>query len=175
MSLLEQGQFNVRLAVRSQSSYEKLLTLKPIAPYKSQLDSIIVPDITIPGAYDEAVKGVTHIIHVASPIPSAHTTDHEADLIQPAIQGTVGILQSAHKAGGIKKVIITASVLALTSFAFMSTGATINGTRAQSRLSFNGEANIALRGDPGHRHYQAIRKRHGRIFSFQGPLIPGNR
>lgn len=58
--LLEQGGFNVRVAVRSQSSYNKLLSYKPLAPYKSQLESAFVSDITVPGAYDEAVKGVTH-------------------------------------------------------------------------------------------------------------------
>ncbi|OAA60645.1 NAD(P)-binding domain protein [Cordyceps fumosorosea ARSEF 2679] len=124
--LLEQGTFHVRVAVRWQSSYDKLLTYKPIAPYISQIESVIVPDITVPGAYDEAVKGVTHIIHVASPIPSAQTADFETDLIQPAIQGTVGILQSAHKAGGIKKIVITASVAAITSTPHISSGATIN-------------------------------------------------
>ncbi|KAJ3496779.1 hypothetical protein NLG97_g2405 [Lecanicillium saksenae] len=124
--LLEQGHFNIRVAVRSESSYEKLLTYKPIIPYVSQLESVIVPDITLPGAYDEAVKGATHIVHVASPIPSRNTKDYETDLIQPAIQGTVGILQSAHKAGGVKKIVITASVAAITSSTQVGTGATIN-------------------------------------------------
>ncbi|KAJ6787345.1 hypothetical protein PWT90_06344 [Aphanocladium album] len=124
--LLEQDHFHVRVAVRSQSSYDKLLSYKPIAPYKSQLESVFVPDITLPGAYDEAVKGVTHIVHIASPIPGPNTKDFESDLIQPAIQGTVGILQSAQKVGGVKKVVITASVAALTSSAYVATGATIN-------------------------------------------------
>ncbi|EGX93468.1 3-beta hydroxysteroid dehydrogenase/isomerase, putative [Cordyceps militaris CM01] len=124
--VLEQGNFNVRVAVRSQSSYEKLLSYKPITPYISQLESVIVPDITIPGAYDKAVKGVTHIIHVASPIPSANTADYEVDLIQPAIQGTVGILESAQKVAGIKKIVITASVASIASTAHGSSRAPIN-------------------------------------------------
>ncbi|EJP68280.1 NAD-dependent epimerase/dehydratase FUM13 [Beauveria bassiana] len=123
--LLEQGSFNVRVAVRSQSSLDKLLSYKQIAPYASQLESTIVPDITVPGAYDEAVKGVTHIIHVASPIPSAQTADFETDLVQPAIQGTVGILQSAHKVTGIKKIVITASIAAISSEAHSASGATV--------------------------------------------------
>ncbi|TQW00599.1 hypothetical protein V2A60_001669 [Cordyceps javanica] len=124
--LLERGNFHVRVAVRSQSSYDRLLSYTPVAPYASQIESVIVPDITVPGAYDEAVKGVTHIIHVASPIPGPQTADLEADLIEPAIQGTVGILQSAHKVAGVKKIVITASVVSLTSSAHMATGATIN-------------------------------------------------
>ncbi|KGQ07090.1 Putative uncharacterized oxidoreductase [Beauveria bassiana D1-5] len=128
--LLEQGSFNVRVAVRSQSSLDKLLSYKQIAPYASQLESTIVPDITVPGAYDEAVKGVTHIIHVASPIPSAQTADFETDLVQPAIQGTVGILQSAHKVAGIKKIVITASIAAISSEAHSASGATVTGTCA---------------------------------------------
>ncbi|KAM3515736.1 hypothetical protein MY11210_000714 [Beauveria gryllotalpidicola] len=123
--LLEQGSFNVRVAVRSQSSLDKLFSYKQIAPYASQLESTIVPDITVPDAYDEAVKGVTHIIHVASPIPSPQTADFETDLIQPAIQGTVGILQSALKVTSIKKIVITASVVAIASEAHLASGATI--------------------------------------------------
>ncbi|KAM3498009.1 hypothetical protein MY10362_008659 [Beauveria mimosiformis] len=124
--LLEQGSFNVRVAVRSQSSLDKLLSYKQIAPYASQLESTIIPDITVPGAYDEAVKGATHIIHVASPIPSPQTADFETDLVQPAIQGTVGILQSAHKATGINKIVITASIASISSEVHGASGATIN-------------------------------------------------
>ncbi|KAK8147056.1 hypothetical protein G3M48_002219 [Beauveria asiatica] len=126
--LLEQDSFRVRVAVRSQSSLDKLLSYKQIAPYASQLESAIVPDITVPGAYDEAVKGATHIIHVASPIPSPQTADFETDLVQPAIQGTVGILQSAHKVTGIKKIVITASIASIYSEAYSASGATVNGS-----------------------------------------------
>ncbi|KAM3454848.1 hypothetical protein MY3296_002826 [Beauveria thailandica] len=124
--LLEQDSFHVRVAVRSQSSLDKLLSYKQIAPYASQLESAIVPDITVPGAYDEAVKGATHVIHVASPIPSPQTADFETDLVQPAIQGTVGILQSAHKVTGIKKIVITASIASIYSEAYSASGATVN-------------------------------------------------
>ncbi len=147
--LLEQDKFNVRIAVRSQASYDKLLSYKPIAPYTSQLESVIVPDITVPGAYDEAVKGATYIIHVASPIPSQNTKDLEADLIQPAIQGTVGILQSAHETGGVKKVVITASVVGLASAEHIASGATINGM-CLLLIIISTQADTGPRGYQGH-------------------------
>ncbi|PHH93290.1 hypothetical protein CDD83_7989 [Cordyceps sp. RAO-2017] len=91
--LLEAG-YTVRAATRNQAGFDKISSLSPIAKHKSQLSSFIVPDITIPGAFDEAVKGVTYI---------------------PAIRGTVGILDSANKVTGIKRVVITASVASIAS------------------------------------------------------------
>ncbi|KAL7932987.1 hypothetical protein V8C35DRAFT_305969 [Trichoderma chlorosporum] len=112
--LLEAG-YKVRAAVRNQAGFDKISQLKPVAPYASQLTSIIVPDITVPGAYDEAVKGVEYIVHVASPLASNTPSgvDYDSYIIQPAIQGTVGILESANKTTGVKKLVITGSILSL--------------------------------------------------------------
>lgn len=82
------------------------------------MEQVIVPDITVPGAYDEAVQGVQYVIHAASPY-AAHTLlsseEYETDYIQPAVAGTVGMLDSAVKESGIKRVVITASVLSIMS------------------------------------------------------------
>ncbi|PTB69405.1 NAD(P)-binding protein [Trichoderma citrinoviride] len=128
--------YTVRAAVRNQAGFERISSLKPLAPYLSQVDSVIVPDITVPGAYDEAVKGVKYVVHVASPLASTTADTEEAfqtETIQPAIQGTVGILESANKASGIEKIVITASVLSIASFQALATGTKINEkTRATS-------------------------------------------
>ncbi|KAJ2981408.1 hypothetical protein NQ176_g2045 [Zarea fungicola] len=115
--LLEKG-YNVRCAVRNEAGYERIKALKSAAPYASQMQSILVPDITVPGAYDEAVKGVDYVIHAASPFAAPallSSEEYEANYIQPAIAGTVGMLDSATKASSIKRVVITASILSIMS------------------------------------------------------------
>ncbi|KAL7945357.1 hypothetical protein V8C42DRAFT_357793 [Trichoderma barbatum] len=127
--------YKVRAAVRNQAGFDRIAALKPLAPYLSQVESIIVPEITVPGAYDEAVKGVKYIIHLASPLalPVNGEEAFQTQIIQPAIQGTVGILESANKVSGIEKIVITASILSIASIMAMATGTKANEqTRATS-------------------------------------------
>jgi nucleoside-diphosphate-sugar epimerase len=74
---------------------------------------VIVEDITTPGAFDEAVKGVTGIMHSASPLSGNDPSIDPKALIEPAVNGTVGILKSAQKAPSVERVVITSSVTAL--------------------------------------------------------------
>ncbi|KAL7928310.1 hypothetical protein V8C35DRAFT_285374 [Trichoderma chlorosporum] len=97
----------VRGVVRSQSSADRVLKVN--SQYASLLSFAIVPDITTPGAFDEAVKGVDGVIHVASPF-KANIQDNEKDLLVPAIEGTVQVLESTYKhAPQVKRIVITAS------------------------------------------------------------------
>jgi len=67
-------------------------------------------DLEKAGAFDEAVKDVDAIAHVASPV-SFTTEDPIRDVINPAINGTLSLLQSAHKYGeNVKHVVITSSI-----------------------------------------------------------------
>ncbi|KAH0491006.1 hypothetical protein TgHK011_002452 [Trichoderma gracile] len=125
--LLEAG-YKVRAAVRNQDGFDRISQLKPVAPYAEQLSSIVVPDITVPGAYDEAVKDVEYIVHVASPLASNAPPgiDYDSYMIQPAIHGTVGILESAIKTTGVKRIVITGSVMSITTPAILGSGEYIN-------------------------------------------------
>ncbi|KAG8416293.1 hypothetical protein J3458_006886 [Metarhizium acridum] len=124
--LLENG-YTVRAAVRNQAGFDRISSLPSVQKYKPQLTSFIVPDITVPGAYDEAVKGVKYIVHIASPLAGNNGPDYENSLIRPAIQGTVGILESALKTTGIQRVVITASVASIASSARIATGKVVDG------------------------------------------------
>jgi len=110
--------YSVRAAVRSQEKADSILatpTVKALAP-GPKLTFTIVPDILAEGAFDEAVKGVKYIIHVASPVIKGEgfTPDqYETGLVQPAVRGTTGILNSAYKAPGIKRIVITSSEVAI--------------------------------------------------------------
>ena len=111
-----QAGYRVRAAVRNQANVEKILSAPSIKSLKpgSNLEFAFVPDIIADGAYDDALQGVTYVIHCASPITSGVTDDFENKLILPAVKGTIGILNSAYKNPSVKRIIITSSVLAIT-------------------------------------------------------------
>lgn len=117
VQLLEEG-YTVRTAVRTQAGSDRIKTLKPTQPYLDRIASIIVPDNTVPGAYDEAVQGVNYIIHVASPTPLTIpiNADIENELIQPAMKGTISMLEAAEKLNEVQRIIITSSFVATIGF-----------------------------------------------------------
>jgi len=107
--LLERG-FSVLAALRTKESGETLLGLFP--EHKDKLIYAVVPDISKDDAYDEVVRDVEGIVHVASPV--FFSLGDPQELIGPAVAGTVGILKSAQKFGPkVKRVVITSSVGAI--------------------------------------------------------------
>ncbi|KAF2100187.1 NAD(P)-binding protein [Rhizodiscina lignyota] len=117
---LEAG-YRVRLSVRSQKRADAVLsapTFKAIASKlaPNAITFTTVEDITTPGAFDNAVKGVDYVIHIASPITTGgqlSTDEYKEYFIKPAVQGTVGMLESAAKSPSVKRVAITTSVVAI--------------------------------------------------------------
>lgn len=111
-AFLDSG-FKVRGTSRSTAN-TKPLTEGPLkAAFEAgDFEVAEVPDITIPGAFDEAVKGVTAILHTAAPV-SLSFTDPEP-VMHGAIQGTSSILNSALKAGSqLKSVVFMSSIAAV--------------------------------------------------------------
>ncbi|KAI0776383.1 hypothetical protein BC629DRAFT_1594890 [Irpex lacteus] len=107
--LLEDG-FAVRGTVRSEKSIPYLQQL--FSSYGDKVEFVIVPDITLPGAFDDAVKDVDAIAHTASPFH--FNVSHPKELIEPAVLGTTGILESALKHGkNVKRIIILSSCAAV--------------------------------------------------------------
>jgi nucleoside-diphosphate-sugar epimerase len=114
-----QAGYRVRSAVRSHSKAQTILgnpVFKALKIPSEQLSCVVVPDLAVPGAYDEAAAGVDYVIHIASPLTTGKTMTQEEFqkfFIEPAVQGTVGMLKSAQKAGTVKRVVITSSVVAI--------------------------------------------------------------
>lgn len=98
--------YKVRGTVRSEEAANKVMSH---SRYSNQLSMVIVPDMAAPNAFDEAVKGVSGVIHTASPF-ALEVEDNDRDLLQPAIQGTLNILEaiSRHKPS-VRRVVITSS------------------------------------------------------------------
>ncbi|KAG8998308.1 methylglyoxal reductase (NADPH-dependent) gre2 [Tulasnella sp. JGI-2019a] len=108
--LLKRG-FNVRGTVRSKEKGEYLAKVFENEPGK--FEYVIVEDMQAPNAYDEAVRGVDAVEHVASPLSSGLDGEPEQAL-RPAINGTLGVLESLKKhAPGVKRVVVTSSMAAI--------------------------------------------------------------
>ncbi|KAJ8522802.1 hypothetical protein ONZ45_g648 [Pleurotus djamor] len=108
-TLLERG-YSVRGTARSEARAKFVREL--FALYGEALEIVIVEDIAKEGAFDEAVKGVDGVEHIASP---AHVTAQDPkEIIDPAVNGTLGILHSIHKHNPtLKRVVITSSCAAV--------------------------------------------------------------
>jgi len=104
--------YNVRGTIRSTSSIDTIKAAHK--QYASQLSFAVVPDISAPDAFDDAVKGVSGIIHTASPFVIT-PEDVERDLLKPAIRGTLNVLEAAaaHGDASLSRVVITSSFAAI--------------------------------------------------------------
>ncbi|KAH7400168.1 hypothetical protein BKA64DRAFT_476332 [Cadophora sp. MPI-SDFR-AT-0126] len=131
-----QAGYKVRISVRKAAQIETLKSHVLIAPYveKGVVEFAVVPDITVKGAFDEALKDVVGVLHIASPLPSA-TEDPENDIILPAINGTTSILTSALSHPSITRIVITSSVVALMDGAALMVGDSIKTYTPQIRRS----------------------------------------
>lgn len=114
-SALEHG-YRVRGVLRRDVQISQIRAVPALKPYLDQLEIVIVPDITKDGAFDAATRDVEYILHVASPLGSRATEDYYTSLIEPALQGTIGMLKSAAKSPRVKRVVITSSGIILNIF-----------------------------------------------------------
>ncbi len=93
-NLLSRG-LRVRLAVRNLSKGEAIRDARP--QYASKLDLSQVADFTANASFEEAVKDVDGIIHVASPLTFG-VQDNEKNFLLPAINGVKSVLVEAAQA-----------------------------------------------------------------------------
>ncbi|KAJ9138073.1 NAD dependent epimerase/dehydratase [Pleurostoma richardsiae] len=103
--LLGRG-IKVRGATRSKAKGDAMIQARP--KYASLLDFVQIDDFEKLGVFDEAVKDIDGVIHVASPF-TYDTKDNEKELIIPAINGVRSILEAAAKTSTVKRIVLTSS------------------------------------------------------------------
>ncbi len=112
IQLLEQG-YHVRGTVRTLSREAEIReTISKHVQANDRLE-ILPADLEQESGWEEAMKGVENVLHVASPFP-LFEPKHEDELIVPAVQGTLRVLRAAHKAG-VKRVVQVSSNAAISS------------------------------------------------------------
>lgn len=91
-----QAGYRARVSSRKLAQAEALRNVESIKPYLDSIEFVEVPDFLADGAFDEAVRGVDYVLHLASPIPAPElAVDVKKHILEPAVVGTVGMLQSA--------------------------------------------------------------------------------
>ncbi|MBA0767627.1 hypothetical protein Gotri_016491 [Gossypium trilobum] len=65
------------------------------------------------GSYDSAVEGCEGVFHTASPF-NHDVKDPEAELLDPAVKGTLNVLNSCTNSSSIKPVVLTSIIAAVT-------------------------------------------------------------
>ncbi|OBT40169.1 hypothetical protein VE00_08808 [Pseudogymnoascus sp. WSF 3629] len=101
---------SVTAVVRSLKKSAPFLTRQ----YASQVDSgklklVEIPDMTVPHAFDDLVKTVDAIVHVATPLSDS---DFQRTIIDATLAINDNIFAASLKAPSVKRIIITGSIVA---------------------------------------------------------------
>eukprot|EP00003_Mantamonas_plastica_P026197 TRINITY_DN5279_c0_g2_i2.p1 TRINITY_DN5279_c0_g2~~TRINITY_DN5279_c0_g2_i2.p1 ORF type:complete len:368 (-),score=123.82 TRINITY_DN5279_c0_g2_i2:703-1806(-) len=111
--LLERG-YKVRATTRSLKNTAKVEKLQSFVPDAEYPLEVVEGDLMEPGAFDEHVKGCKYVFHIASPYIMS-SDNPEEEIVKPALEGTENVLKAVAAAGGVKRVVLTSSVVAIMS------------------------------------------------------------
>ena len=109
--LLDDG-MTVHAAVRNPNNKEKMAHLIKAADESKGTIKFFATDLLQPGSYKEAMEGCELIYHTASPFKT-DVKDPQKELIEPAVNGTENVLNSAKEVSSVKRVIVTSSCAAI--------------------------------------------------------------
>ena len=110
--LLDEGK-KVRITVRKLSQKDKYAHLTAIAVKSKGTFQVFEADLLKKGSFAEAMAGCELVIHTASPFKISGIKDGQKELVEPALEGTRNVLESANKTESVKRVVLTSSVVAI--------------------------------------------------------------
>ena len=73
------------------------------------LELVVVPDLAADGAFDQAVKGVSAIAHIAT---IATFDPNPNNVVPPTVAGVTSILKAAAKEESVREIVFTSSIMA---------------------------------------------------------------
>jgi dihydroflavonol-4-reductase len=106
--LLERG-VAVRGTVRRIAAADHLRSL----PGAAERLELVEADLTSPDSFAPAVRGCAAVFHTASPYV-IQVDDPQRDLVDPAVNGTLGVLRACTGASEVVRVVLTSSMAAVT-------------------------------------------------------------
>ncbi|MGN1279607.1 MAG: NAD-dependent epimerase/dehydratase family protein [Limosilactobacillus sp.] len=103
--LLQQG-YSVKTTVRSAKKFQKIVKMLDMVNVDSSNLSYAVADLTSPTGWDEAMSGITDVLHLASPLGGDDQDNPE--LIKVAKEGVTHVINAAI-AAHVDKIVMTSS------------------------------------------------------------------
>ncbi len=110
--LLDEG-YSVNGTVRNLANKEKYDYLLKLTDESTGKLKLFEADLLKDGSFEKAMKGCELVIHTASPFQISGLKDPQKELIEPALQGTRNVLNSANKTSSVKRVELTSSMAAI--------------------------------------------------------------
>ncbi|GMI65939.1 hypothetical protein like AT5G19440 [Hibiscus trionum] len=111
VNLLLQRGYTVNATVRDPYDGKKTEHLVALEGAKERL-RLFKAELLDEGSFDPVVEGCVGVFHTASPCYYA-VKDPQAEMVEPAVKGTLNVLRSCAKVPSIKRVIITSSLAAV--------------------------------------------------------------
>ncbi|XP_021279936.1 cinnamoyl-CoA reductase 1-like isoform X1 [Herrania umbratica] len=108
VKLLLQRGYTVKATVRDLNDPKKTEHLLALDGAKERLH-LFKAELTDEGCFDYVVEGCQGVFHTASPV-FLSTADPQAEIIGPALKGTLNVLKSCAKVPSIKRVVLTSSM-----------------------------------------------------------------
>lgn len=106
--------YKVRTTVRNLKNNEKCEPIKKLNKFAKFPIEIVQADLLDARSWNNALKDITHVMHVASPLLLNEPKNEDLEYIQPAVQGTLNILQACSLPNStIERVVITSSGLCI--------------------------------------------------------------
>ncbi|KAI3972688.1 hypothetical protein MKX01_019346 [Papaver californicum] len=109
--LLQRG-YTVKASVRDPNDPKKTGHLRALDGANERLH-LFKANLLEEGCFDAVVQGCEGVFHTASPFYHA-VKDPQAELIEPAVKGTLNVLGSCARTPSVKRVVLTSSVAAVT-------------------------------------------------------------
>ena len=110
---LQKAGHRVRGTVRSLDDEQKVEALRNLCPTAKYPIELIEADLMKADSWLDAVRGCSYVMHTASPVLLKQPTD-EMEVITPTVEGTLSVLRACKAAGGVKRVVLTSSIVAVT-------------------------------------------------------------
>ena len=109
--LLDKG-FRVRATLRAVGREADVRTmLKAAGVDPGDRLEFAIADLTADVGWEAAARGCAYVLHVASPLPRVQPKNAD-DLVAPARDGTLRVLNAARNAG-VRRVVLTSSFAAI--------------------------------------------------------------